>query len=353
LAWLQAAQDIARKRNIDVLLPTQEQVAVLSLMHASLGVATVVPAFKSLCRVQDKISAYRTLLDLDIPQPDSIVAKCSDELRSIAQFPVFVKRPISTASAGVRKASSESELAAMADLLGCGRSEVLVQTAVSGQLAMVQAVADNGRLVAHHACLRVREGVGGGAAIKESVAIPGLPVQLERLSAALHWHGPLSMDVIVSEQGPLVIDINPRLVEPMNAYLSGVDLIGSMLDLALERRPRAQSLGKSGVRSHQLLLAILGAAEFSESRIGVARELLAATGRRGEYAGSVEELTPFVGDLLAVVPLLVASMATLAWPRLWRSFHAGAVGPYSLTPQAWQDILEEWSAQQSSVTHSR
>jgi len=35
---------------------------------------------------------------------------------------------------------------------------------------MVQGVADAGRLVAHHANLRVRTGVG--ASIKESVAIP-------------------------------------------------------------------------------------------------------------------------------------------------------------------------------------
>jgi hypothetical protein len=29
-------------------------------------------------------------------------------------------------------------------------------------------------LIAHHANLRVKEGIGGGAAIKQSVAIPGL-----------------------------------------------------------------------------------------------------------------------------------------------------------------------------------
>jgi hypothetical protein len=49
---------------------------------------------------------------------------------------------------------------------------LIVQTQANGQLAMVQAVAQRGRLVAQHACLRLREGVGGGAALKESVAMP-------------------------------------------------------------------------------------------------------------------------------------------------------------------------------------
>jgi hypothetical protein len=204
---------------------------------------------------------------------------------------------------------------------------------------MVQAVADGGRLVAHHACLRIREGVGGGAAIKESTDIPGMSAHLEKLFDKLRWHGPLSMDVILTAQGPVVIDINPRLVEPMNAYLSGVDLVGVVLDLACRRHPPTQMAGRSGTRSRQLLLAILGAAEHEGSRIAVVRELILALRQRGEYANAVEELTPLGGDLIALVPALVAAISTIVWPPVWRSFRAGAVGPYSLTPEAWRDIL--------------
>jgi hypothetical protein len=94
-------------------------------------------------------------------------------LRS-GSFPVFVKRPISTASAGVRRAATADELVAAAAALGLGTEELLVQTQASGPLAMVQALADHGRLVAHHANLRVIEGIGGGAAVKESIRLPKL-----------------------------------------------------------------------------------------------------------------------------------------------------------------------------------
>lgn len=43
LAWLEAASSIALQRHIDVLLPTQEQVTVLSAAISRLAVATVVP----------------------------------------------------------------------------------------------------------------------------------------------------------------------------------------------------------------------------------------------------------------------------------------------------------------------
>ena len=212
---------------------------------------------------------------------------------------------------------------------------------------MVQALADEGRLVAHHANLRIREGVGGGASIKESIALPTMPEHLEKLVGALHWHGPLSMDVIVTPQGPLVIDVNPRLVEPMNAYLAGVDLVGALLDLARLAHPAVAPVGKTSVRSCQLLLAVLGAAQDKGSRIAVARELIRALGRRDEYADAVEELTPTSEDPIAAIPVIAAVAATLAWPPLWRSFHSGAVGPYALTPEAWSEIL---SASASDAT---
>jgi biotin carboxylase len=339
LAWLEAAKTIARDRAMDVLFPTQEQVSVLSARRASLDVATIAPAFDSLRRVQDKISAYRTLQQAAVPQPESAVLGTLDELNQVTRFPVFVKRPISTASAGVRRASSPAELKAAAAALGLGAGEVLVQQQAIGPLAMVQAVIDDGRLVACHANLRVREGVGGGASIKESVALPTMPEHVEALARALNWRGPLSMDVILTRDGPVVIDVNPRLVEPMNAYLSGIDLVAAALDLAQEGHPTRQPAGRTGVRSHQLLLAVLGAAQRHESRTAVASELFRALAKRGEYAGSVEELTPISGDPMGAIPVIAAAAATLARPSLWRRFHAGAVGPYALTPDAWEQIV--------------
>ena len=133
--------------------------------------------------------------------------------------------------------------------------------------------------------------------------------------------------------------MNPRLVEPMNAYLAGVDLVEAMLSLALRRTVTQQPAGRSGVRSHQLLLAVLGAAQQQASRYAVMKELFRGLRKTGPYTDSVEELTPTQGDLISVVPVLAAVLATLAWPESWKLFHGGAVGSYALTPQAWAQIV--------------
>jgi len=164
-------------------------------------------------------------------------------------------------------------------------------------------------------------------------------VQLEKLLAGLQWRGPLSLDAILTDEGPSVIDINPRLLEPMNAHWAGVDLVGVALDLARNRHPPTQGPGRPGVRSCQLLLAISGAAKTTDSRIGVAREMVSALRHRGCYAHAIEESTPTKDDPIACVPVVAAACATILRPRSWRSFHAGAAGPYSLTADAWQQIL--------------
>jgi glutathione synthase/RimK-type ligase-like ATP-grasp enzyme len=337
--WLAAAERIAGERKADLLFPTQEQVTVLSARRQHLRVATIVPPFASLARVQDKISAFRTLTAIGAPQPQTFVMTNIDDLLNISTYPVFVKRPVSTASSGVRRATNARELEVAAHEFGLGPSELIVQTQASGPLAMVQAVANRGRLVAHHACLRVREGVGGGASLKESIVLPGLADMLGRLVAALDWHGGLSMDVIVAGSGPVVIDVNPRLVEPANALAAGVDLVAAMLEAAGDAPAAPRPEGRARVRTRQTLLAILGAAEQRGTRAAVLCEARDAIFARGDYTGSVEELTSVTGDPIAAVPVVAALVALLISPSLWRKFHAGAVGPYAVTPKAWGEIL--------------
>jgi predicted ATP-grasp superfamily ATP-dependent carboligase len=339
LGWLAAAERIAAERRIDLLFPTQEQVTVLSARRKHLRVATIVPPFASLARVQDKVSAFRTLKAIGTPQPPTFVMSSADDLTQVTAYPVFVKRPVSTASSGVRRAANAHELGVAAREFGLGQSELIVQSQASGPLAMVQAVADRGRLVAHHACLRLREGVGGGASLKESIALPGLADMLARLVEALDWHGALSMDMIIADSGPVIIDVNPRLVEPANALAAGTDLVGAMLDLAGEAPSQQRPAGSAGVRTRQTLLAILGAAEHQRTRGAVVREAFEAIFARGDFAGSVEELTPVAGDPIAAVPVVAALLASVIHPPLWRKFHAGAVGPYAVTPKAWERIL--------------
>ena len=344
--WLDAALGIAARRGAGLLLPTQEQVAVMALARDRIeaaGLATAVPDFGALARVQDKVSAFATLAEAGLPQPPAVVAATAAELADAVRLglPAFVKTPIGTASAGVRLITSPGalrRLAADCERRGVfGQGGVLVQRAVTGPLVMVQAVFARGELVASHACQRVREGASGGASHKLGLDLPEAREQLARLGAALDWHGALSADVILGPAGPAFIDINPRLVEPVNALESGVDLVRALVEVACSGTSRPQPPGQPGARTHQLLLAVLGAAQHGRRR-DIARELRDGLLHRGDYLGSREELTPGGGDLLAGLPVALTALATLARPAAWRYFTGSGTGAYSLTPAAWREL---------------
>jgi hypothetical protein len=332
--WLEAALSIYRDRRFDLLFPTQEQVAVLAAAPGLLdeaGVVTAVPTFAALSAVLDKVSAFHTLVRLGVPQPPSAVG-----IAGWDSFPAFVKDPIGTASGGVRRVTDARQLAAAAP---AGR-EVLVQAALDGPLAMCQSVFERGRLVAFHANLRTQEGANGGASHKESVALADARAGLERIGTDLAWHGALSADVIVTGDGARFIDINPRLVEPANARRAGVDLVGALVDVATNKPVTVQPPGRTGVPTHQLLLAILGAAQGGHGRRGVAGELAAALRHAGHYAASREELTPVRRDPVAAVPVALAAAATLLRPAWWRWFVSSSVSSYALGPEGWRLVQE-------------
>ena len=230
---------------------------------------------------------------------------------------------------------------------------IVVQDLVPSPLVMVQAVFDHGNLLAWHVNLREREGSSGGASAKRSIALPVVSNHLESLGGALAWHGALSLDAILTPDGPLYIDVNPRLVEPANAWRAGVDLVSALLDVSTGKRVNPLSPGRVGVRTHQLLLAVLGAAQHGEGRRGIARELAAGLTHRGPYAGSVEELTPLDGDPLAAIPVAAAALATLGYPASWQLFTDGAVSAYALTPTAWKQIVSNPAAPRRTAADSR
>jgi len=344
LAWMDAALAVLDRGGYDVLLPTHEQVAVLARYAdevAARGVRTATPSFPALARALDKLAADDLLAELGITRPEGHVARTPDELRA-ARPPVYVKAPVGTASAGVHLAVDHAELARLADRFAeldpAGLGGVLVQRPVSGRLLMVQAVFERGRLVAAHANSRDRTGAGNGATHKTSQPLGPLRPLLERLGDALLWHGGLSLDVIEAATGPVVIDVNPRLVEPGNAAAAGVDLVGAFLAVAAGdgSRPAVCADGQVGVRTHQYLLALASVS----GRRAVLSELGAVLARRGGYRGSVEELTPARRDPAAGLLMAALTSALLVRPGLRDRLAAGAVDGYALGADGWRRLLE-------------
>jgi predicted ATP-grasp superfamily ATP-dependent carboligase len=345
LVWFDHLLDVATRSHADLIFPTQEQVTVLSHQLPRLlgaGLVTAVPPFASLVQVQDKLSALHTLARLDVPQPRTVVVQHPSETAGWSSFPAYVKAPVGTGSAGVRQVSDASGLVdAVGQFIADGAladGGVLVQEGLAGTFVMAQCIFDAGSLVAFHANERVREGANGSAAAKCSMAVPGLRADLARLGRALDWHGALSVDAIVVQALAYVLDVNPRLVEPGNALAAGTDMVAALLAVAMGTPPATTPPSRSGVRTHQFLMALLGAAQRTGRRRSVAAEVVMRLTRRGAYVDSTEELLPWRGDRRTAVLPVVAALATLIRPQMWRAFTDGAVTRYALTAAGWRQL---------------
>jgi predicted ATP-grasp superfamily ATP-dependent carboligase len=338
--YLAAVINIVKTDKIDALIPVHEQAylfaAARQQLPTDLGIALA--EFEAFEQVQSKASLAALLTRLNIPQPKTDIVRSTDEFITERPYPFFVKAAFGTASAGVWRvgdARQRDALLLQLEQHNAFADGLLVQAAVIGALERTQAVFDRGRLVASHIYRQVVEGPGGGGVLKISVVSSEVRETVERIGQALKWHGALSFDYIRDEATKTLhfIDANPRLVEPMNAWLSGVDLPGALLQISLGETPPVQPEGREGVLTRLGLMGLLDAARQRNRRRDILREIGLMASGSGRYRGSREELVPLLIDPWCAIPLAVVVARLLRAPKAAR-FSDTTVAAYSLTPSA-------------------
>jgi predicted ATP-grasp superfamily ATP-dependent carboligase len=320
--YLSFVEKLLAERPFDVLLPIHEQGFVFARLKERLEgrVGLALPVFESYRAAHSKAGFSRLLDELGLPQPATRIVKSSSELRDAVRFPSVVKTSIGTASRGIWFVRDEAALTVALQDLGAKEAfagEALVQDLVAGATEKAQAIFCRGKLLGFHAYRQIAAGAGGGEAIKLSVRRPGVRADVATIGERLGWHGALSVDTIMPEQGShLFIDCNPRLVEPMSAYLAGLDLVDLLLRVSQGKTPEPASDSREGVRTHLAIQALLGCAARDGTRREIFRECVRVAAGRGPYAESVEELTPVRRDWISAVPLAMIALALLADPKL-------------------------------------
>jgi predicted ATP-grasp superfamily ATP-dependent carboligase len=315
-------EQLVASQRFDVLLPTHEQAFLFARAQHRLAdrIGLALPSFENYRSVHSKAGFSRLLAELGLPQPPTAIVRSAVELREAISVPCVVKTSVGTAIRAIwfvrNGAELETTLRELADR-GAFSDEVLAQHLVAGVTEKAQSVFCRGQLIGIHAYRQIAAGAGGGEAIKQSVRRPEIVAYLTLLGERLAWHGALSVDYIMPDDGakPLLIDCNPRLVEPMNAYCAGLDLVSLLLRLSRGEAPAPASASRPGVRTHIAMQALLGCASRGASRRELVRECRDFLRHRGAYAGSCEELTPARLDWISTVPLTMTAMFVLAVPR--------------------------------------
>jgi predicted ATP-grasp superfamily ATP-dependent carboligase len=335
--FLRFVEHLLASRQFDVLLPTHEQGFLFARAAARLKprAGLALPEFAAYRAVHGKAGFSRLLDQLGLPQPPTRIVGSAGELREALRYPSVVKASVGTASRGIWFVRDASDLnLALYDLDSAGdfAGEVPVQDLITGTTEKAQSVFCRGTLVGFHAYRQVAPGVGGGEAIKESVSRPAIRNYLETIGAYLGWHGALSVDVMMplDSATPLLIDCNPRLVEPGNAHRAGTDLVDLLLRVSLDETPAPLAESRAGVRTHLAMQALLGSATRDGTRRDIVRECGRLAAGEGPYRGSTEELTPVRLDWPAAVPLAMTTALMLVSPQIATSLARGGFGAHLL-----------------------
>jgi predicted ATP-grasp superfamily ATP-dependent carboligase len=335
--YLAFVEQLLAAQHFDVLLPTHEQGFLFARVRERLAdkVGLALPGFASYRIAHSKAGFSRLIDELGLPQPRTQIVTSENELRAAVRFPNVIKTSVGTASRGVWFVRNQGDLArAVSDLNAAGAfvDDVLVQEFCAGTTEKAQSVFCRGELIGFHAYRQLAAGAGGGEAIKQSVIRPDVRAWLTAIGEKLAWHGALSIDYLMPDSGdaPLLIDCNPRLVEPMSAYLAGTDLVGLLLKLSRGETPPPLPESREGVRTHLAMQALLGCA----SRGGSRRDLLCECWRlltgAEPYADSAEELTPVHSDWISAVPVSMTAMLLLASPKFAGRLARGGFGAHLL-----------------------
>jgi predicted ATP-grasp superfamily ATP-dependent carboligase len=351
--FLRFVEDLLTAQHFDVLLPIHEQGFLFARVPERLGhrAGLALPGFDNYRAAHSKAGFSRLLDQLGLPQPATAIVHSVSELRDAMKFPAMIKTSVGTASRGIWFVRSEADLEAALQELGpqhlgangAFADEVLVQEWVAGTTEKAQAVFCRSKLIAFHAYRQIAAGAGGGEAIKQSVSRPEVRAHLAAIGEKLVWHGALSVDYVMPDDSatPLLIDCNPRLVEPMNAYLAGADLVDLLLLISQGEVPAALPESRAGVRTHLAMQVLLGCASRGGTRRDILRECWRLSAGAGPYADSTEELTPVRLDWLSAVPLAMIATLLLIAPRLAIRLARGGWGAHLLDLRSIRLIARE------------
>ena len=249
-------------------------------------IAVALPSFENYRAAHSKAGFSRLLDRLGLPQPRTQIVTSQSELRASIEFPAVVKTSVGTASRGIWFVRTEGDL--LAGAVRARRRRCLCRRGAGagsdrrhhreGAVGILPRPAGRlSRLSPGRGRRRRRRG-------DQAERQPSGRARLSGKDRRGNWRGMARCrsTTIMPYDGtaPLLIDCNPRLVEPVNAWRSGSDLVELLLRVSQGETPAAaarQPRGRADASCHA------GAARTRLARRHAGRNhkgMLAAADRR-------------------------------------------------------------------------
>ena len=322
-----------------MLFPTHEQVYLFAQHRELLAPLTglALPEFDAVRRLQSKAEFARLMDELSLPTPETVIVQGESEAERAARYPCYVKLAHGTAGYGVQLVHNLNELQEAlrqfrSDRVWRESGELVIQQPAVGRQGVVNAVFQQGRLVAAHCTDVLHTGIGGGPTLRVGAARPVVVDQLRRLGTSLGWHGPLFLDYFydAAADQPQYIEANPRIGETVNAWLSGLNLCELVVRISLGERVDGVEPSRDGVASHTGFIILLSDAFAGASRWELVRRMASMWTGKSPFDVSQSEMTRLREDWQSFLPAAATCARMLAFPRTARRLSKGTVDHYSL-----------------------
>jgi S-sulfo-L-cysteine synthase (3-phospho-L-serine-dependent) len=269
---------IDRSAKVDALLTFSDfYVDIVAEVAALLGLRSLGLHPARICR--NKFLTRQALCRAGLPTPDFWRVGSAEELRLLTprlRFPAVVKPPADSSSFGVRIVGDAAELLAHFRTLSAQATNVrgqrldgtvLVESYLGGPEHSVETVTLPGgatrvvgvtdkHLSPPPHC--VETGHDFPSALEPAQTAALAEAALQALAAVRFDFGPAHTEVRWTAEGPVVVEINPRLaggmIPELVRHATGIDLLTAWLDLLLGREVRLEPL-RSAVAGIRFLTA--------------------------------------------------------------------------------------------------
>ena len=253
-AVTECVAQVRRQRELDALLTFSEfYVEIVAEVAAQCGFRYLCPAAARTCR--NKLETRRALQASGLATPWFSLVASEEEARQAARevsFPCVVKPPADSSSKGVRLVNDSEELLDHFQRLHAWRVNdrgqgleggVLIESFLQGPEVSVETVTlapGDVRVIgitAKHLSqppFFVEIGHDFPAALGEDESAPVRHAVLSALAAVGFDFGPAHTEVRLTEEGPVVVEINPRLaggmIPELVRHALGIDLLPALLN---------------------------------------------------------------------------------------------------------------------------
>jgi predicted ATP-grasp superfamily ATP-dependent carboligase len=214
--FVAAVAELLEQHSIDWLLPAFEEVFYLAAHRDRLGdrAELFFPELATLQRVHDKVSFAELCRQLDLPVAETITVTSPDELDdALARWPHWFARA-AFGRGGLDLVTNTGPLAeqtSAADIHPTPDNPWLVQEFLRGVDRCSWSVVHHGEVVLHSTYEHPLEIDDRGGIVFESVTPPETLEAAQRIAAELGWHGQISFDYLVTEDGTHhMVECNPR-----------------------------------------------------------------------------------------------------------------------------------------------